>query len=774
MERRQGLGTGGADNTMSRIQSSTLALQATAPSDRPFNADDTLVFIEGPFRRYASRLVAVGALCVYAAYLVYRAAFTMNADAMVFSSLVYFAEFHGFFALFFYFHQTWTLRGRRVVPPPAQVSVDVFVTTYNEDVDMLRQTLRAAVAMRYPHRTYVLDDGRRQAVRALAEEVGCTYITRSNNAHAKAGNWNNAFAQTTGELIATFDADHVPRPDFLERTLGFFRDPKVALIQVPQVYHNLDSVQHRVSWKARRLYTEQDAFFNLVMPGKDHWNSAFFCGTGAVLRRKALEPHKGILTGTITEDLHTSVVLHSEGWKSVYLNELLVTGLAPVDLKSFEVQRMRWAEGNLNVASFVNPVTTRGLSLSQRVSYVASLYHWTTGIPKAIYYLAPPWILLSGTFPIANFDHRFFAIYLVFLASLITSYEVTSRGHGRLLMDELFSMVSFFTLLRAIKRVFVGRGKAMTFEVTSKRGSGTTSLLPVLPHTILLCFSLLAISWSLMGLGFGVRDDAFGAGIAAFWTLYNVGLMLLVLKLGGRPPEKRGAVRFRAHFAVEARGDWTTEGTLGVTADLSEHGCSLLWPTALPVGAVVPLRVHFGPRSADWVGEVRNTHGVQRDGWHRHSLQFVNLTQADVDLINDSVFTLVVPDLFRILSQPRWVIRQWRRLQHLVSATSRLRSARLLVRLPGRVHHAAGSFIVTARDLSATGVSVSSPIPLAPGTKVELSMFTPGRAWHGTVSVARCESRPSRPRFETWQLGLKFEREQDLSVIEIIREWDAA
>ncbi len=426
---------------------------------RAFNADDTRVFLDPPYARVFRHVVSVWALAVYAAYLIYRASFTINADAIGFSLVVYFAEVHGLLSLFFFFHQVWAPRGRRVVEPAPGVSVDVFVTTYNEDVSLLRQTLRSAVAMRYPHRTLVLDDGRRPEVRALAAELGCVYITRSDNTHAKAGNWNNAFRQTTAELIATFDADHVPGPQFLERTLGFFRDPKVALVQVPQQYHNLDSVQHRVSWKARRMYGEQDAFFNLVMPGKDHWNAAFFCGTGAVLRRTALEPHGGILTGTITEDLHTSIVLHSEGWKSVYLNETLVTGLAPMDLKSFETQRLRWAEGNLRVAGYVNPLTTPGLTVAQRISYIASLYHWTIGVPKLIYYLAPPWILFSGTFPIANFDRTFVAIYLCFLGTLVGAYTVASRGKGRLLLDELFNMVSFFTLIRALKRVAVGRGR---------------------------------------------------------------------------------------------------------------------------------------------------------------------------------------------------------------------------------------------------------------------------------------------------------------------------
>ena len=130
-------------------------------NDTPFNADETLVSVESPGKRWFMGTVSVVALLVYASYLTYRAAFTINQDAIVFSLLVYFAELHGFVALFLYFHQLWHLRQRRVVPPPAGLKVDVYVTTYNEDVDLLRQTLRAAVAMRYPHETYVLDDGRR-------------------------------------------------------------------------------------------------------------------------------------------------------------------------------------------------------------------------------------------------------------------------------------------------------------------------------------------------------------------------------------------------------------------------------------------------------------------------------------------------------------------------------------------------------------------------------------------------------------------------------------
>ncbi len=325
---------------------------------------------------------------------------------------VYLAEVHGFLSLFFYFFQIWAPRRRRCPTPSGQFTVDVFITTYNEDEALLRQTARAALALRYPHRTYLCDDGRRPEVEALARELGCGYITRADNRHAKAGNWNNAYAQTTGDLILTLDADHVAQPSLLERTIGYFEDPRVALVQVPQQYHNLDSVQHKVNWDERRMYGEQDVFFDLVMPGKDHWNAAFFCGTGAVLRRAALEPHGGIITGSITEDMHTAIVLHSEGWKSVYVNEILVTGLAPTDVASFLKQRLRWAEGNLKIIFDINPLTCRGLTVAQRLAYFASMFHWTNGLPKLVFYLAPPWMLVSGTFPIAPFDRRLVAIYL--------------------------------------------------------------------------------------------------------------------------------------------------------------------------------------------------------------------------------------------------------------------------------------------------------------------------------------------------------------------------
>ena len=724
-----------------------------------FDADSTLIQDESPARRWLTRFTIVGALAIYLAYLAYRAAYTINHDALVFSCLVYFAELHGFFSLAFYFHTAWTRCRRRVVEPVQDLKVDVFITTFNEDVDLLRTTVRAAVGMRYAHRTFVLDDGRRPAVRSLAEELGALYVTRADNSNAKAGNWNNAFATTDADFIATFDADHVPRPEFLERTLGFFRDPKVALVQVPQQYHNLDSVQHKISWRQRRMYGEQDAFFQLVMPGKDNWNAAFFCGTGAVLRRAALEPLGGIMTQTITEDLHTSVELHSRGWKSVYLNEVLVTGLAPSDLKTFETQRLRWAEGNMAVATFINPLTARGLSMNQRIAYAASLYHWTIGIPKCIFYLAPPWMLFSGTFPIAPYDARFLAVYLVFLSSVVVSYEVASRGKGRLLMDELYNMVSFFTFIRAMKRVIVGRGSRATFEVTDKHGATSQSLGPVLPHMAILLFSTLAIGWSVMGLGFRISDDYFGAGTGIFWTVYNMSLMLVVLRLASRPGEKRTGLRIRANFPVEGQTASGEVAALGVTADISDSGCSLLWPRLLTTGTRLPVRLHLGPKSMDRAITISKEQPQTEDGWFRYGARFDDLPQDDVDLINDAVHTIAIPHLFRTLSQPPLVVQVLRWLTRPFTLAQG-RAQRQLVRIPVHIEQAGREWVVIALDISATGMSVLMPTDIPVGSRVFVSMLVPGHSWRGDVSVVRSTPRPSRNGFDVWLLGLQFEQKQ--------------
>ena len=180
----------------------------------------------------------------------------------------------------------WRLKERGEPPvAPDGVTVDVLVTTYDEPVDLVLATATAARDIRYPHETWILDDGARDELRAAAEQIGVGYITRSESwvgkpRHAKAGNLNNALFQTQGELLLVLDADQVPVPTLLDRTVGYFSDPAVGFVQTPQFFTNVDD--------ADLLGSQAPLFYGPIQQGKDGWNAAFFCGSNAVLRREAL------------------------------------------------------------------------------------------------------------------------------------------------------------------------------------------------------------------------------------------------------------------------------------------------------------------------------------------------------------------------------------------------------------------------------------------------------------------------------------------------------
>ena len=168
------------------------------PSSR-IDADGTLVAIEPPARRAYRMAVALAGLAVYAGYLAYRGLYTLNPDALPFSLAVYVAEVHGFLFLALFYVQIWEVRQRTVPPPPPGFPVDVFITTFDEDVDLLRQTVRAALRMRYPHRTLVVDAGRRAEVSALCDELGCEYVAGSADEQTKAGPWNDPYSWLSHE-----------------------------------------------------------------------------------------------------------------------------------------------------------------------------------------------------------------------------------------------------------------------------------------------------------------------------------------------------------------------------------------------------------------------------------------------------------------------------------------------------------------------------------------------------------------------------------------------
>jgi hypothetical protein len=521
----------------------------------------------------------------------------------------------------------------------------------------------------------------------LCDELGCEYVTRARNAHGRTGSWNHAFAHASGAFIATFEAGHVPRADFLERTLGFFADPAVAFVQVPQRYHNLDSLQHRASWRQRRLYRQQDLYFALVMPGKDRWNAAVLHDTGAVLRRAALEPLGGLVTGPGVDTLRTSLALHAAGWKSVCLNELLVTRLAPIDAVSDGSQELRWSARYRASAGRLALLTRRGLTAAQRACYAASICRGTLAVPKVVFGLVPPLILVSGQLPIARLDGMFVGVACAYLAALLGSCRVVAPGTGRLLAGQLLTLAHASTLPGAWPRVRVGR----------------------------------------------------------------------------RPAPARQAMRFRASVPVELL-DLPANGWLGVTLDLSEAGCTMLWPRRLLAGTRLRLRLHLGAGHVDCDGEVVSVHERVRSEWVGHGIRFHMGGAEAVDRLADALYNLAVPETGTRVTRPSWPTRLARALVIRVLRRTRLRPPRYEAYLPMRVQARDGEeWLATTRDLSRSGLSLVSSRLVAPGRTLRLILRSPDGEWSSLATVARVVPMPgadeARP---TWLVGLRIDGHADV------------
>src|SRR3954453_2516122 len=234
------------------------------------------------------RLLAVVTLGYWTYYIVWRWGWTLNWSAPWFSIPLALAETWGLLSGFIMVHSVWRIRHRQPLPAPPGLSVDVFITCYDEPLEVIRRTSIGARAIRYPHQTWILDDGKRDEVKALAEQLRVGYLRRETNEHAKAGNLNHALTHTSGDFILQLDADHVPLPHILDRLLGFFaEDPRLGFVQSPQDFYNTDGFTYDVSETGQRIWEEQRLFFGVIQPGKDRINGTFFCGCSAGFRGEA-------------------------------------------------------------------------------------------------------------------------------------------------------------------------------------------------------------------------------------------------------------------------------------------------------------------------------------------------------------------------------------------------------------------------------------------------------------------------------------------------------
>ena len=471
---------------------------------------------------------------------------------------------------------------RKPVPLPADVSrwpsVDVFIATYNEPLEVVRVTVLAARALDWPAdklRVHLLDDGRREAFRAFADEAGIGYIVRPDNRHAKAGNLNHALLRTGGEFVAIFDCDHVPARSFLQVAMGWLvRDPGLALVQTPHHFYSPDPYSRNLR-TAPSVPAESELFYGVIQRGLDTWNASFFCGSCAVLRRSALAEVGGIATETVTEDAHTALRLHRRGWRTAYLGIPQAAGLETETLAAHVGQRIRWARGMAQIFRRDNPLLGRGLTLSQRLCYCGAILHFFSGIPRLVFLVAPVAYLVFGR-------HVFNALPLTAIAyglpHLIHSTACNVRLHGRFrhsFWSEVYeACLAWYTAIPTTLALFAPRKGH--FNVTAKGGRIEAPRFDAriaAPAMLLATVNLAAIAAGIWRLRLGAADaDSLAINVA--WALHNLIVLFAAIAVACERPQLRAVHRTPVRVAAMLRlADGKT--IRGHTVDLGREGASV-------------------------------------------------------------------------------------------------------------------------------------------------------------------------------------------------------
>jgi cellulose synthase (UDP-forming) len=625
-------------------------------------------------------------------YVVWRWLFSVHWSAWWIAVPLVVAETYSLVDSLLFGLTMWRVKRREPPPPPPEgATVDVFITTYNEPLDLVKRTALAAKAIRHPHETWLLDDGNRPELGAWAEANGIGWIRRSADwvdrpRHAKAGNINNALMATEGEFLLILDADQIPKPEILDHTLGYFRDERMALVQTPQVFVNVPD--------SDPLGSQAPLFYGPIQQGKDGWNAAFFCGSNAIIRREALmqlgvsryageleiavhralrtskavlnraraeltadeehlraaldlvaydvrrarnelrrgeaiadvtfrfqqrvdaisrrlveddvtalredlaalaamsaelgpdggglavvdeaalqrmshrewsplgavetvrtlvasidvdrsheaQPIMPLATISVTEDMATCMRLHGMGWRSAYHHETLALGLAPEDLGTMLVQRLRWAQGTVQVMFRENPLTQKGLSIAQRLMYWSTMWSYLSGFAAIVYVAAPAIYLMIGVLPVDSIGSEFFARLIPFLLVNQLLFFVVGRG-SKTWRGQQYSLALFPVWIKAFTSAFgnVFLHRDLDFAVTPKTRQETAGPPWHLIRPQLIAMGLLVLAALIGIVRFAVgQAGATGTLVNIVWVVFDLLIFSVLIQAAlyrGHQPE---------------------------------------------------------------------------------------------------------------------------------------------------------------------------------------------------------------------------------------------
>jgi cellulose synthase (UDP-forming) len=538
---------------------------------------------------WSRRIVVSILLVLMIRYILWRSLSTLNLANPVdgiFSILLLFMELlamaAGLIQLCLMFtvknrHQEADKYSQAVIENTYTPSVDILIPTYNEADFILKRTVVGCQALDYAHKQiYLLDETKRPEIKKLAQQLGCHYLTRSDNSHAKAGNLNHALKRTNGELVVVFDADFVPTQNFLTRTVGFFQNPKIGLVQTPQSFYNHDPIARNLGLE-NVLTSEEEVFYRQTQPIKDGARSVVCAGTSFIARRSALQQIGYFVTESVSEDYFTGIRLAANGYELVYLDEKLSAGLAAESISAHIDQRLRWARGTLQ-AFFIdsNPLTIPGLSFWQRLGHLEGLLHWFTSIPRIFFLFIPLIYIFFGVEAIKFSSSELLYVFLPFYVMQISVFSWLNLRSRSILLSDLYSLVQCFPLALTVLKVMLNPF-ARGFKVTPKglaREQFYFNWKLAFPLTLVLAASLICFSLSLIN---PPAKQPLNLGL--IWSSYNLITISAALLTMIDIPKPSYYEWFALRKEVKIRAGGLGEAELsgdryycGITEKISEEG----------------------------------------------------------------------------------------------------------------------------------------------------------------------------------------------------------
>jgi cellulose synthase (UDP-forming) len=465
----------------------------------------------------------------------------------------------------------------RASPPQDLPCVDVYIPTFDESLEVLEKTITGAVSLDYPNvKVWVLDDGRRLWLRDFCNAKGVGYLTRGDNAHAKAGNINHALTKTNADFVAIFDADFIPQRNFLLRTVGFFADPAIGIVQVPHTFYNYDPTQSSLGVQ-KALPDDQRFFFEAIMPSRDGWDAAFSCGSNSVTRREALRSIGDALPiDSITEDMLLSISLLRKGYITRYLCERLAFGLAPEGLKAFFVQRQRWARGAMQILFLAAGPLGRNLTVMQRLLFLPT--HWLTqSLMLLLTIVAPLVFLWTGVLPLVNVTPEAVLYYLLPMMLAVAGgiwvfaprqyFPFAAQVHGTFQSFKILPTV-LLTLAKPFGHVFKVTPKGALAKQSDYDRKIFWTAASLMTATILGLVVNAHSEWRIIG-------QAGLLPIVACWAAINVVVLFLVCMMSLQAPVRRGEERFKLDEPISI---FAASGALstGRIRDISLTGAAIV------------------------------------------------------------------------------------------------------------------------------------------------------------------------------------------------------